>query len=544
MLETILQRFGKYAVVAIIALISLAFILQFGPQADGLRVSGKDLAIEVRDRGLTIGDVTASTRLLESSPFGRLPSAQQRVVNGLVNRELLAQEARKLGFEISDVEAMEYVLDNSAALVTVDANALPIPIPTKDKDGKIDKELMKNFITNGLRRTPGEFARAQAREQLADRMRKVVSSAVAVSPQETWNAYVGEAERAKIEYFRFRPSFYADAIEPTEAEVKAWIAANQKKVDEEYERLKHKYTGLEKQVRAREILIKLEENATEEDKAAAKARAEAVLKKAKAGQDFSKLARENSEEEASKSRGGDLGYTPQNRRPAVFDQTVFALEEGQVSDVVETPQGYYIFKVEGFREGDVPAEEAKLEIGETLLRDELARQQAKKAAADALAAWKGGKSAQAIDRELANLPALADGQAPPEDEVDSRDSRAPRFEETRSFGRLDSPISGVESGALADLVFEELTLEQPYVSQPQEVGGEYYIVKLVERERASEEAYTDEVKERIHSGLIQAKRYEAVAMYLRDLRAKADHAKAVRVNQGLLDQNERQQNNL
>ncbi len=540
MLESILQRFGKYAVVFIIALISLAFILQFGPQADGLRVSGKSLAIEVRDQGLTLRDVQASTRLLESSPFGRLPSAQQRVVNGLVNRELLAQEAEKLGFQISDVEAMEYVLDNSAALVTVDANALPIGIPTKDKDGQIDKELMKNFITNGLRRTPGEFARSQAREQLADRMRNVVGAAVAVSPQEVWQTYVGEAERAKIEYFRFRPSFYADAIDPTEAEIKAWVAANQEKVDAEYERLKHKYTGLEKQVRAREILIKIAEDATEEQKLEAKKRAETVLRKAKAGVDFAKLARENSEEEVSKARGGDLGYTPKNRRPAIFDETVFALEAGQVSDLVETPQGYYIFKAEAFREGDVPVEEAKLEIGETLLRDELARSKAKEAAQKTLASWKGGKSAQTLDRELAGLPPLAEGETPAEDEVDPRDSKAPRHDETRSFGKLDSPISGVESSALGTLVFEELSLEKPFAPEPQEVGGDYYVVKLVERERATNAKYTDEVQERIQTGLIQAKRYEAVAMYLRDLRSKADKDKAVLVNQSLLDQNEQQ----
>ena len=540
MLENILQRFGKYAVVFIVALISLAFILQFGPQADGLRVSGKSLAIEVGDEGLTLRDVQASTRLLESSPFGRLPSAQQRVVNGLVNRELLAQEAAKLGFQISDVDAMEYVLDNSAALVTVDANALPIGIPTKDKDGNLDKELMKNFITNGLRRTPGEFARSQAREQLADRMRNVVGAAVSVSSQEVWGAYVGEAERAKVEYFRFRPSFYADEIDPNEAETKAWVAANQEKVNAEYERLKHKYTGLEKQVRAREILVKFEEEASEEQKAVAKARAEGILRKAKAGVDFAKLARENSDEEATKARGGDLGYTPKNRRPAIFDETVFVLEAGKVSELVETPQGYYIFKAEAFREGDVPAEEVKLEIGETLLRDEQARAKAKAEAARVLAMWQGGKTGQAIDRELAGLSPLGEGETPPEDEVDPRDSKAPRFDETRSFGKFDSPISGVESSALGAHIFDELTLEEPFSEAPQEVGGDYYVVKLVERERASEEGYTDEVKERIQSGLIQAKRYEAVAMYLRDLRAKADKAKAVKVNQALLDQNEEQ----
>lgn len=540
MLDKILKVFGAYAVLGIILLISAAFILQFGPQADGLRVSGKSLAIEVGDEGLTLRDVQASTRLLESSPFGRLPSAQQRVVNGLVNRELLAQEAAKLGFQISDVEAMEYVLDNSAALVTVDANALPIGIPTKDKNGDLDKELMKNFITNGLRRTPGEFARSQAREQLADRMRNVVGAAVAVSPQEVWGAYVGEAERAKVEYFRFRPSFYADRIDPTEAEIKSWVSANQEKVDAEYERLKHKYTGLEKQVRAREILIKLEEDATDEQKAAAKARAEGVLRKAKAGSDFAKLARESSDEDATKARGGDLGYTPKNRRPAIFDETVFALEAGQVSELIETPQGYYIFKAESFREGDVPAEEAKLEIGEALVRDAQARAKAKDAAAKTLATWKSGKTGQAIDRELAGLPVLGEGETPPEDEIDPRDSKAPRFDETRSFGKLDSPISGVESSALGTHVFEDLTLEAPFSTEPQEVSGDYYAVKLVERERATEDDYTDEVRERIQSGLIQAKRYEAVAMYLRDLRAKADKDKAVKVNQALLDQNEQQ----
>ncbi|HEX8091543.1 MAG TPA: peptidylprolyl isomerase [Blastocatellia bacterium] len=76
-----------------------------------------------------------------------------------------------------------------------------------------------------------------------------------------------------------------------------------------------------------------------------RARAAAILVKAKAGTDFAALARENSDDPGSRDRGGDLGLFTRNTHTAKFDESAFAMKPGQVSGIVETEYGYHIIKV-------------------------------------------------------------------------------------------------------------------------------------------------------------------------------------------------------
>jgi parvulin-like peptidyl-prolyl isomerase len=77
-----------------------------------------------------------------------------------------------------------------------------------------------------------------------------------------------------------------------------------------------------------------------------RAKAEDVLKRVKAGEDFAKLAKEFSTDPGSKDKGGDLGWFGKGQMVPEFDKAAFALQPGQVSDVVESQFGYHIIKVE------------------------------------------------------------------------------------------------------------------------------------------------------------------------------------------------------
>ena len=88
-------------------------------------------------------------------------------------------------------------------------------------------------------------------------------------------------------------------------------------------------------VRASHILIRVDEKATDEEKKKARARIDAVLKRAKAGEDFAALAREHSED-GSKDQGGDLNYFNKGQMVQPFDQVAFSLQPNQISDVVTT----------------------------------------------------------------------------------------------------------------------------------------------------------------------------------------------------------------
>lgn len=99
------------------------------------------------------------------------------------------------------------------------------------------------------------------------------------------------------------------------------------------------------QVHARHILMTTGAEATSDAKAAALAKAAAARKRAVAGEDFAALATEMSEG-PSAPQGGDLGFFGRQQMVAPFADAAFALEVGQISEVVETQFGYHVIKVE------------------------------------------------------------------------------------------------------------------------------------------------------------------------------------------------------
>jgi peptidyl-prolyl cis-trans isomerase C len=98
------------------------------------------------------------------------------------------------------------------------------------------------------------------------------------------------------------------------------------------------------QIQASHILIKVDPEAKEADKAKARAKLEKIQKKLKKGGDFAALAGESSDC-PSKARGGDLGYFGRGQMVKPFEDAAFSLKKGEVSDIVETGFGYHLIKV-------------------------------------------------------------------------------------------------------------------------------------------------------------------------------------------------------
>src|SRR5581483_4572378 len=95
------------------------------------------------------------------------------------------------------------------------------------------------------------------------------------------------------------------------------------------------------QVRASHILLKTDGK----DDAAVKAKAMDIAKQAKAGADFAELAKKYSEDDSNAKNGGDLDYFARGRMVPEFDQAVFAMTPGQISDPIKTQFGYHIIKL-------------------------------------------------------------------------------------------------------------------------------------------------------------------------------------------------------
>jgi len=125
-----------------------------------------------------------------------------------------------------------------------------------------------------------------------------------------------------------------------------------------YEQNKQRFNRPE-QVRASHILIEVSPNDPQEKKDQALAKAKQLLEQIQGGADFAELARAHSACPSS-SRGGDLGYFGKGEMEEPFEKAVFALQVGQVGDIVQTRYGYHIIKVTDRRPArQIPFKEAR-----------------------------------------------------------------------------------------------------------------------------------------------------------------------------------------
>jgi peptidyl-prolyl cis-trans isomerase C len=149
-----------------------------------------------------------------------------------------------------------------------------------------------------------------------------------------------------------------------EAEVAAAVAANDAEAKDFYDKNPDKFTQPES-ARASHILL-MTEKLDDAGKKAARAKIEALLKRARAGEDFAALAKANSDD-GSASQGGDLGFFPHGRMVPEFDKAAFALKPGEISDVVTSQFGYHIIKLTEKKEAStVPFDQVKPQVLEYL----------------------------------------------------------------------------------------------------------------------------------------------------------------------------------
>ncbi len=369
-----------------------------------------------------------------------------QALDQLIEQALLRHEAARLGIAVTNAEIDETVkrmpelqqngrFDRSRVEAIVQAGQGPA------FEDSIRQSLLKQrleaLVTDGVGVSDGElderyrFDHEKANLAFVRSTAADLAATITLSDEELQKYLDEHADsyrvpaRVRARYVAYRPADFLSQAEVKDDDVAEYYALHKE----------DKFTEPE-QVRARHILIKVAADAGADAKAAARKKTEELLAKVKAGADFAALAKESSEDPGSAANGGDLGLFLRGRMTPAFEEAAFALQAGGVSDVVETPFGFHVIKVEEHRPGGVkPLEAVHDEIADSLKQERslaLARKQAEE---DRRKIARGTPFAEALaGRTIEETPPFAKGAEVPGVE------RAPGFAES-AFALREGEVS-------------------------------------------------------------------------------------------------------
>jgi peptidyl-prolyl cis-trans isomerase D len=311
---------------------------------------------------------------------------KRRVLDEYVNSEALVTRADDLGYRVSDQQllaAMSQVpafqvdgkFDLSHAVAVLNAQGRSVAeiegLFRRDvKLRQLDAALMASSFA-----TPTELKeyRALTRQQreLAWATLPAAKYAADASPDEAaikayFEAHKADymtAETVTLRYVELSLAQLAAAVSVDEARLKAYYEEQKTKTPE-------RFTQGE-QRRVRHILLAVSD--PKED-AAVKAKAEGILKRAQAGEDFAKLAKEFSQDPGSATQGGDLGWAERKVYVGPFGDAAFGMKVDEIKGPVKTQFGYHILKLDGIQPTKVKTfEESKAELEAEYKRTEAER---------------------------------------------------------------------------------------------------------------------------------------------------------------------------
>jgi peptidyl-prolyl cis-trans isomerase D len=279
----------------------------------------------------------------------------------LIQKRLALQEARRLGLTATDEELVNVIGQ----------------VPEFQVAGRFNKERYLQLLrANKL--TPERFEEDQRDQLTIQRLYSLILDSVQVTEAEVRDRYRFEQEKINLQFIRLPFSNFASEMKLTEEEIKQFYDRNkeslkqplkvqveylsypfdafvskvelsEKEIDDYYQANRETKFHTPKQAKVRYLSIRLAPTVDEKQKGEAKARAARILAEARAGKDFAQLAKQNSDD-PSAAKGGDLGWISQGQLPPPLEKTVFSLPKGGISDVVETPGGLQIIKVEDVKE--------------------------------------------------------------------------------------------------------------------------------------------------------------------------------------------------
>jgi peptidyl-prolyl cis-trans isomerase D len=373
------NRLTKALFIVIIAAASIGMVIYLIPGLTGLGASSSDTYAMVYphwfSRIFSSGESVSLQRVtqlaqqqMQSQGYPDnamiLNLLEQRIGQQLVQQKVLLLEAKKLGINVTDDDVVQYLHRGSTGQVIFPNGHF------------IGDDNYARLISERLNISVKEFEDEIKTSIIAARLKALITAGVTVSDQEARETYRKQNIKIKFAYAVISTDDLSKSINPTDSDLEAFFKKNaaryakavseerkisyfaftsadlpggatqpsQLEIQQYYAAHKSEYETAE-QARSRHILIKVAEGADAKTDAAAKAKAEGLLKQITAGANFADLAKKYSEDSGSKSAGGELGFAKRGTMVSSFDTAIFSQKIGETK-IVKTQYGYHIIQVE------------------------------------------------------------------------------------------------------------------------------------------------------------------------------------------------------
>jgi len=291
------------------------------------------------------------------------PMMRRQVLDGMISQRLLMQHAARDHLTVSDETLVEATMS----------------IPAFQVDGKFSRERY-DIALQSERMSPDLFDAALRRDLLVQQLSGALEDSGFVSKSSADQFALLRAQQREISEHRIqadpkRVQVAADAVRafydanpgrfqlPEEVQAEylvlsadALLASEQldpAEVSKYYQANLSRY-GEPEQRQASHILIPVKSGASEEERRQARQQAESVLARVRAAPgSFAEVAKKESVDTGSASKGGDLGFFSRGMMVPPFEEAAFRLKPGQISELVESDFGFHIIKLTAIKPGKV-----------------------------------------------------------------------------------------------------------------------------------------------------------------------------------------------
>jgi peptidyl-prolyl cis-trans isomerase D len=382
MLQKIRDKITGWFAIVFLGVIAIVFIfwgVQFESSVNvaAATVNGEKIPVEAvrqawQDRQTELQQLTR-----DELPAELVKQEQQRILEDFIRRELLVQRAGELGYRVSDRELAQalanipalqidgvFSRDRYAALLRAQGRTEAEFEAEFRRDLEIGQ--LRNAVGVSAFTLPGELRR---RVELEGEVRDVdlvflpaaqFAASATVTPEEIADWYrKNEAgyktvESVALQYVQLSLSDVEQGIEVTEEALRGY-----------YDEVAAERFQTTERRRARHILVE-----AGADDANARSRAEALAERARAGEDFSALAAQNSDDPGSKGQGGDLGWATRESFVAPFADALFGMAKGEIRGPVQTQFGYHVIVLDDIEAAHLRSfDEVRTELEADFRRD-------------------------------------------------------------------------------------------------------------------------------------------------------------------------------